>query len=220
MPIKKPGVPKQPRAASRVRVTLGDGNADFQGKANIQKGLRNTAPQSPKFNATIKGTLDKWSADTDQALTIYNTILNQEAALEQSYGTIGTVLLQIGLDREAFLTAVQTVCVDDADAKSFGCNQVVRGTVAQPGPPVSLRQILTAVPGTNKIRWPSVVGAASYMAQVSVDPPTATSYTQYYTGRSPFFVYTGQPGQKAWIKLCSVGKAASVWSDGFPVVLR
>ena len=32
MPAKKPGVPKQPRAAKHVRVTIGDSNADFQGK--------------------------------------------------------------------------------------------------------------------------------------------------------------------------------------------
>jgi hypothetical protein len=220
MPAKKPGVPKQPKPAKHARVTIGDSNADFQGRTNIQKALRTTAPSSPKFNATIKATLDKWSADTDQAVTMYNDIINKEAALEQAYGAIGTVLLQIGLDREAFITAVQSVCVDDADAKAFGCNQVVRGKAVQPGAPTSIRQILTDIAGTNKVRWPSVAGAASYMAQVSVDPPTATSYATYYTGKSPFFAYTGQPGQKLWIKLCSVGKAASAWSEAFSVVLR
>ena len=47
MPTKTPGVPKQPKPAKRIRVTIPDGKADFQGKVNIQKALRATAPTAP-----------------------------------------------------------------------------------------------------------------------------------------------------------------------------
>jgi hypothetical protein len=218
---KTPGVPKEPKAAKGVRVTLGDGKADFQGKVNIQKGVRTTAPQSPKFTPAIKTVLDKWSTDTDQAVTLYEHIIEQEKELEQSYGVLGNLMLQVGLDRDAFITAVQGACTTDADAKSFGANQVTRGKHVEPLSPRAIRQIQTGVPGTNKIRWPSEAGAASYMAEVStVDPLNATSWAGCYTGMSPFFVYAGTPGQKVWFRLCAVGKAPSAWSTPFMMILR
>jgi hypothetical protein len=220
MATKKAGVPKQPKPARRVRVKLGDGNADFQGKTNIQKGLRATAPQSPKFTPAVKVTLDTWSASTDKAVVLYDDIIKQEAALEQSYGTLGTVLLQVGLDRDAFINAVQNVCTSTADAKSFGADAIGGGKHVEPAAPVEIRQIQTDLQGANKIRWPSEPGAASYMAEASADPPTASSWTGCHTGMSPFFVYAGAPGQKVWFRICSIGKAPSAWSTPFLVILR
>jgi hypothetical protein len=221
MPKKQPGVPKEPKKAKGVTVTLGDSRADFQGKVNIQKSLRTAAPQSPKINPAITAALNTWSKDTDQAVTVYASIIDQEKALEQSYGQLGNLLLQMGLDRQAFITAVQGVCVNDADAKSFGCNQRVRSPHVEPVAPAAIRQIDTGVVGTDKIRWPSEPGAASYMAEVSTaDPPTPTSWAGCYTGMSPFFTYTGPPGQRVWFRICSVGKAPSAWSTPFMVILR
>jgi hypothetical protein len=50
--------------------------------------------------------------------------------------------------------------------------------------------------------------------------PATTSWVNCYTGMSPFFVYTGTPGQKVWIRICSVGKAPSAFSTPFLVILR
>jgi hypothetical protein len=220
MPTKKPGVPKQPKPAKRVRVTIGDGKADFLGKTNIQKALRTTAPQAPKFNAAIKAALDTWSKDTDQAVTIWDNIINAEAGLEQMYSSLGAVLLQVGLDRSGFLTAVQNVCISPADAKSFGLNDTAPATHVEPLPPTAIRQINTAVPGENRIRWASDPHAAAYQAETSVDPPTPTSWVAAYTGKSPFFLLTGAPGQKQWVRIAAVGSAPSAWSTAFPVTLR
>jgi hypothetical protein len=220
MPKKIPGVPKEPRPTKRVRVTLNDSKAAFQGRTNTQKGLRTTAPQASKFNATIKMALDTWSADTDKAVTLYDGIINQEAALEQSYGQLGVVLVQVAIDRDLFINSLQNVCTSEADAQSFGANVVVPGKHVEPVSPSTFRQIDTAVPGHNKIRWPSEPGAASYMAEASVDPPTQTSWANCYTGMSPFFVYEGTPAQKVWFRICSVGKAPSVWSNPILMILR
>jgi len=220
MPTKKPGVPRQPKAAKRVRVTIGDGKADFLGRTNIQKALRTTAPQSPKFNAAIKAALDTWSKDTDQAVTIWDNIINAEATLEQMYSSLGTTLLQVGLDRSAFLTAVQNVCTTAADAKSFGVNETAPGKHVEPVPPTAIRQIDTPVPGANRIRWASDPHAGAYQAETSVDPPTPTSWTAAYTGKSPFFLLTGAPGQKVLVRIAAVGSAPSAWSASFPVTLR
>ncbi len=220
MPIKKPGTPKEPKPAPHVRITLGDTDADFQGRVNVQLGLRGTAPQSPKFTAAIKTPLDAWSASTDQARATYTLIINAEAALEQMYGTLGTTLLQVNLNREAFITALQGVCANAEDAKGFGANAVVRGAYVAPLPPNAIRQIATSTAGTNKIRWPSVPRAGSYQAQRSVDPPTATSWVGCYMGTPPFFLLTGSPGDKVWVRISSVGREPSAWSTAFLVILR
>jgi hypothetical protein len=220
MPKKAPGTPKQPRPPKRARVTLNDSKADFIGRTNVQKGLRTTAPLSPKFNATIKAILDTWSKDTDQAVTLWDGIVTQEAALEQSYTSLGALLVVLGTDRDGFINALQNVCVSEADAQSFGANVVPAAKSVEPGPPTTIRQIDTGVPGQNKIRWLGEPGAASYMADASVDPPTASSWGNCYTGRSPFFVYPGTPGQKVWFKICSVGTAPSAWSTPFLITLR
>jgi hypothetical protein len=221
MSKKIPGVPTEPKAAKRIRYRPGDATAAFQGRVNVQKGIRTTAPQAAKFNPTIKANLDAWSADTDKAVAHYSTIINLESQLEQEYGALGTVLVQVGLDRTAFITSVEAVCTSEADAKSFGGNAVVTGKHVEPVSPSVFREIETGVPGSNKIRWLSEVGAAAYMAEAStVDPPTATSWGNCYTGMSPFFLYTGTPGQKVWFRVCSVGKAPAVWSAPFLIILR
>ncbi len=220
MPAKKAGTPKEPKPAPHVRISLGDSNADFQGRVNVQLGLRATAPQSPKFTAVVKAPLDLWSGNTDQARALYTSIINAEAALEQMYGTLGTTLLQVNLNREAFINALQTVCANADDAKSFGANTVVRGVYVPPGPPAAIRQIATTTPGNNKVRWPSEPHAGSYMVQRSVDPPTATSWVGCYTGTPPFFLLTGSPGDRVWVRVCSVGREPSAWSAAFLVILR
>ena len=221
MPKKIQGVPKEPKAAKRIHFNPGDSRATFQGKVNIQKSIRATAPQAAKFNTTIKANLDAWSGDTDKAVTHYDTIINLESQLEQEYGTLGTLLTQVGLDRAAFITSVESVCTTEADAKSFGGAAVVPGVHVEPVPPATFRQIDTGVRGTNRIRGLSVTGAASYQAEAStVDPPTATSWGNCYTGSSPFFVYTGAPAQRVWFRICCIGRGPSVWSEPFLIVLR
>lgn len=221
MPKKIQGVPKEPKPAKHVRFTPGDSTATFQGKVNIQKAIRTTAPNAPKFNATIKTNLTQWSTDTDTAVTHYDNIINLESQLEQEYGALGTVLVQVGLDRAAFITSVEAVCTSDADAQSFGGSAVAPGKHVEPVPPTVFRQIETGVPGANKIRWLGETGAASYQAEAStVDPPTAASWANCYTGMSPFFLYTGTPAQKVWFRVCCVGHAPSAWSVPFPIILR
>jgi hypothetical protein len=221
MPKKIQGVPTEPKPAKHTRFTPGDSAATFQGRVNIQKSIRTTAPQAAKFNAAIKTNLDAWSADTDKAVTHYDNIINLESQLEQEYGALGTVLVQVGLDRAAFITSVEGVCTSPADAKSFGGAAVVQGKHVEPVSPSTFRQIDTAVSGANKIRWLGEAGAAAYQAEVStVDPPTATSWAGCYTGMSPFFVYTGAPAQRVWFRVCSVGHAPSAWSAPFLIVLR
>jgi hypothetical protein len=220
MPKKMIGTPKQPRPPARSRVTLNDSKADFMGRTNIQKGLRVTAPQSPKFTPAIKTLLDNWSKDTDTAVTLWDGIVTQEAALEQSYTTLGAQILTVNVDREAFVNGLQSVCTSQADAESFGANSRVKGKSVDPMAPSVIRQIDTAVSGANRIRWLTEPGAASYQAEASVDPPTATSFANCYTGKSPFFVYAGTPGQKVWFRICSIGAGPSAWSTPFLVTLR
>jgi hypothetical protein len=221
MPKKIPGIPKEPKPAKRIRFTPGDSGATFQGRVNIQKGIRTTAPQAPKCNATIKTNLTTWSTDTDTAVTHYANIINLESQLEQEYAALGTVLVQVGLDRAAFITSVEAVCTSEADAKSFGGDAVVPGKHQEPSPPTVFRQIDTGVPGANRIRWLSEAGAASYQAEAStVDPPTPTSWGNCYTGMSPFFVYTGAPAQRVWFRISCVGHGPSAWSAPFLIILR
>jgi hypothetical protein len=202
-------------------VTLGDSKADFQGRTTVQLGLRATAPQSPKFTPAVKTALDTWSKSTDQAQALYTNIINSEASLEQSYTTLGTLLVQVGHDRDGFITAVQNECTSSADAKGFGAGAVEPGKHVEPVPPGVVRQVPTSLSGTAKVRWPSEPGAASYIAQQSTaDPPTEASFVQCYLGMSPFFELTGGPAQKVWIRIASVGKAVSAWSTPFQVVLR
>jgi hypothetical protein len=61
---------------------------------------------------------------------------------------------------------------------------------------------------------------ASSTTLADLDPPTATSWASCYTGMSPFFLLTGSPGDKVWIRIASVGKAPSAWSAAFLVILR
>jgi hypothetical protein len=220
MPAKKPGTPRQPKAATRTRITLDDSKADFQGRANIQIGLRTTAPKSPKFTPAIQLVLNTWSASTDQATAQYTAIINAEAALEQMYGVLGTTLLQVNLDRTAFVTALENVCANADDAKGFGASAVTHGTYLPPVPPVAIRQVATDVAGSNRVRWPSEPHAGSYQAERSVDPPTASSWVPCYTGTSPFFILTGAPQDRVWVRICSVGRAPSAWSTPFLVILR
>ena len=90
---KKIGVPKQPKPSRRARTTIADGNADFQGKINIQNGLRAIVPLSPKVAEypALGTTFDAWSATTDKAAVVYKTIIETEATLEQLHGSLGTI---------------------------------------------------------------------------------------------------------------------------------
>src|SRR6202012_4418101 len=140
----------------------------------------------------VKTALDAWSKSTDTAQAQYTIIMNAELALEQAYGTLGTAMVQMSLDRDAVVTALESVRVTADDAKSFGADAVVPGKPVEPVPPTTIRVIPTDVQGTDRIRWPSEPGAASYVAEQSiVDPPTDASWTPCYTGMSPFFFLKG-----------------------------
>jgi len=220
---KKIGVPKQPKPSKRARTTIADGNADFQGKINIQNGLRAIVPLSPKVAQypALGTTFDAWSATTDKAAVLYKTIIETEATLEQLFGSLGTIMGQYSLDRASFLLAAQMACPTADEAKALGLSTIAERKSLVAGAPVTLNFIFGDVAGDLTTRWSRVPGAGAYVGEQSVDPPTEESWEQCYMGKSPSFKLTGLPvGEKLWFRIRSVGKTPSAWSAPAFVVTR
>lgn len=222
--LKRSSTPKRPRPAKRIRPMAGDASADCQEQFNIQVGLRTTVPQSPKFtvNPAVATTFTAWSATTDKAQASYRSIIALQSTLEQTYTSLGALMLQYGIDRDAFLVAVSSVCENDEDARAFGLSARSRQSRAAAGVPVDLRFVFGDVVGELAVRWPPIPGAAAYIAeQSSGDPALQANWTQCYAGTAAFFKITGLTlGQKLWFRVRSIGKGLSAWSEPSDVTAR
>ena len=213
---RNPGSTQRTEARQAHPLLAGNAGATFQGKVNIQKSIRATAPQAAKFNATIKANLDTWSADTDKAVTHYDNIINLESQLEQEYGALGTLLVQVGLDRSAFVTSVEAVITSEADAKALGGNTIVPGKHVEPASPSVFRQVDTAVAGANRSAWPSEQGRPLTSAEAStVDPPTAVSWGSCYTGDEPVLRVHGDAPAEGVVPGLLRGQGPPAWSAPF-----
>lgn len=224
MSLKKSSTPKQTRPARRVRPIAGDASADCQEQFNSQISLRATVPQSPKFSASpsVATTFAAWSASTDKAQTSYREIIATESTLEQMYTSLAGHMLQYTINRDAFLVAVSGVCDSDEDAKTFGLRTRTSRRRVEAEAPSEVQAICGDVVGDLTVRWPSIKGAGAYIAeQCSGDPKLESSWSQCYTGTGPSFKMTGCTlGQQIWIRVRSIGKTPSAWSEPKAVIVR
>jgi hypothetical protein len=218
------GIPKQPKPANRIRITNPDANAEHRGKIDIQKGLRTTVPHSPKYSTTspVATTFDAWTATNDKADKIYESIITASSNLEQLYTSLGTMMGQYAIDRDAFLVAARAVCNNEDDAKSFGLSTPTHRRQFDAVPPSALHFAVGGVPGDLAVRWPAVRRAGAYVAeQCAGNAPTDAGWVQCYMGRPPSFKLTQLTlGETLWFRVRSVGKTLSAWSDPAFVVVR
>jgi hypothetical protein len=223
MALKKRGVPKQPKVATRIQIVVPDANADVQGKINVQQGLRVTVPKSSKYDpdSPVATSFDGWTATTDKAEALYQGIIKAESVLEQLYTSLGTVMGQYALDRDVFIAAVRGVCENEADAKEFGLDVSTHRRRVDAAVPDAPHFSFGDVGGSLTVRWPAVLGAGAYIAEQRVEAPTDESWEQCYMGRSPFFKLASLTlGKKLWFRVRAIGKTPSAWSDPSLVVVR
>ena len=223
--LKRKSAPKQPQPPKRIQPKAGDASADCQEQFSIQLALRTTVPKSSKYTASpnIATTFEAWSAATDKAQVLYNNIQATESTLGQMYNSLGGLMLQYKVERDAFLVAVSGVCDTEEDARSFGLQTTSgRRRHIEAGAPDDLHVVFTDVVGDFTMRWTRVDGASAYIAeQCSGDPELETSWVQCYVGSAPFFKMTGLTvGQKLWFRVRSIGKKLSVWSEPTAVIVR
>jgi hypothetical protein len=223
--LKRNSTPKQPQRAKRIQPSAGDATADCQEQFNIQIGLRTTVPKSPKYTASpnLATTFDTWSTSTDKAQFLYKDIIATESSLKQMYTSLGTLMLQSQVDRDAFLVAVSGVCDNEDDARSFGLHtKGGKRRHIEAGAPSDLHVVFTDVVGDFTVRWSRVDGAGAYVAeQCSGAPELETSWAQCYMGSAPSFKMTGLTlGQKLWFRVKSIGKKPSAWSEPTAVIVR
>jgi hypothetical protein len=225
MPLKnRSGIPKQPKPAKWVRLKAGDAAADCQGKITIQKRLRATVPLSPKFaiSPAVGTTFTAWSAVTDKAEVLHQSIIDAESTIEQMYTSLSVLMLQYKLARDGFLVAAENVCENEDDARAFGLLPAADAKRLDAEAPDTLHFVFGDVVGDVTVRWPRVPGAGAYIAeQSSVDPPTDASWVKCYMGKSPSFKMTGLTlGQKLSFRVMSIGRTLSAWSAPTSVVVR
>ena len=220
----KKSTPKQPKSAKRVRPLAGDASADCQEQFNIQIALRATVPKSPKYTArpNVETTFNTWSTSTDKAHDLYKGILADESALKQKYTSLGSLMLQYEVDRDAFLVAVSGVCDNDEDARSFGLKTRATRRHVEAGAPGDVHGVFSDVVGDFTVRWSRVDGAGAYIVELSSGPPESeASWTQCYIGSRASFKMTGFTlGQKIWFRARSIGKKPSAWSEPTAVIVR
>lgn len=223
MALKKIGVPKQPKAATRIQIVVPDANADFRGKINIQQGLRATVPKSSNYepNSPVATSFDGWTATTDKADALYQSIIKAESALEQLYTSLGTMMGQYALDRDTFIVAVRGVCKNEADAKEFGLTASTHRRRVDAAVPDAPHFIFGDVGGELTVRWPAVHGAGAYVADQRADASTDESWAQCYMGRRPFFKLASLAlGERLWFRVRAIGHTPSAWSGPACVVVR
>ena len=225
MPAKKRShTPKQPSPVKRVKLRAGDGKADCQGKINIQRGLRVTVPKSPKYkeDPSVEVAFEVWTETTDKVEEIHQRIINAESALKQMYTSLGSLLHQYKIDRDVFLVAAERVCVNELDAKEFGLLTTASVKHIDAETPGELRVRFGRTAGDLSVRWRRVPGAGAYVAQQSsVDPPTEASWVECYAGTRPSFKLTGHTlGEKLFLRIKSLGKTPSAWSEPTAVIVR
>lgn len=93
----------------------------------------------------------------------------------------------------------------------------VRGPNTPPAPlaaPTGVTASLNGSPGNTKVKWKGVVGAVSYLVEMSPEPMTATSFTQVATATKTSCDAGGaEPGKMAWFRVAGVGPTGTgPWS--------
>ena len=105
---------------------------------------------------------------------------------------------------------------DGAIIQSAGMDvRAAPGTVGIPSPPQALGATAGDHDGQMDLSWDPVIGAASYVIEISPDPPTADSWKHGGVSTKSTFTVTGLvPGARIWFRVAAVNPAGqSGWSD-------
>lgn len=112
---------------------------------------------------------------------------------------------------------VQSVAGDDeAKIHSAGMDtKAAKSSTAEPTLPQALTPTAGDHDGEVDLTWDTVPGAKSYIIEMSVDPPTATSWQQAGVSPRSRFTVTGlTPGTRYWFRVAAVSTGGqSGWSD-------
>ncbi len=105
---------------------------------------------------------------------------------------------------------------DEAIIQSAGMDvRATPGTSVPPSQPQGLAATAGDHDGTMDLSWDPVVEAASYVIEMSADPPTATSWQhQGISTKSSFTVPGLTSGARVWFRVAAVNATGqSPWSD-------
>lgn len=132
---------------------------------------------------------------------------------------------QLAEDEDALDTAM-TRLASFVDSASGGSEEVILSagmdvrepsvpTNQPPATPQNLNATAGDKDGEIDLSWDTVPGAASYIVQMSSNPPTDSSWTQAAVGTASKQSVGGLTGgQKYWFRVAAVGSAGqSAWSD-------
>jgi hypothetical protein len=199
--------------------------------AKVKLDLRNkTVPQKVQF---IRQVVDKMTGNgtfpsPDPAMAALTAIadklesdFNAREASDKATQQFTTVLNATEAEADRLLTAegahVESVSKgDEAKIRSTGMD--VRGDAQPAGDlPAPGNFAVTAGDhdGTLDDTWDRVVGAKSYIIQISPDPITPASFVYCGTSTKSSYTATGlESGKKYWQRVAAVGTAGqSPWSD-------
>ena len=105
---------------------------------------------------------------------------------------------------------------DEAIIQSAGMDvRAAPSTVGIPSPPQALGATAGDHDGQMDLSWDPVIEAASYVIDMSPDPPTATSWSHLGVSTRSGYTVTGLPsGSRIWFRVAAVNAAGqSGWSD-------
>jgi hypothetical protein len=128
-------------------------------------------------------------------------------------------------NREDALGQLMTQAVGYVTAIAGGDEEIIQSagmdvratpaTAAAPGQPLALGATAGDHDGSMDLSWDPIVEAASYVIEMSPDPPTATSWKHMGVSTKSTFTVTGLPsGTRVWFRVAALNaNGQSPWSD-------
>ena len=188
-------VPEKIALARRI-VTKMTGNAHF------------TSPQPPL--ATVTAAIDGLEQSESEA-----QIARQEAkAKTTTRNNKEDGLGQLMTQAVVYVTAIAGGDEEIIQSAGMDVRAVTRPAIPPEQPP-ALGATAGDHDGSMDLSWDPVVEAASYIIEMSPDPPTATSWKHLGVSTKSTFTVTGLPsGTRVWFRVAAVNaNGQSPWSD-------
>ena len=153
-------------------------------------------------------------------VTLEDTALEAEAARQEAKNkTTIKNAAEDALDKVMTQSAGYVMAIsggDESMVQSAGMDlKGAPGASAMPAQPHGLSPTAGDHDGEMDLSWDPVLDAASYVIEISPDPPTATSWKHLAVSTKSSFTATGLvPGSRVWFRVAAVNPAGqSGWSE-------
>jgi hypothetical protein len=207
-----------------MRIALNLTRLGVAGRTQLAAVIAKFAPQSAIYQSvtSIKELADKVIASGADVEAKQKDVNNKKKAYLGSIADRDTSDQQLAADLSAFCGAAGGVCKTQLDVENLGLSKAAPPSPsAQLTPPVTV----TARTGKEKGSFSSaakrVPGLSTYIAEVSPEPMTETSFQQV-PGTGTNREFSGyESGKGHWVRYCTErGQERSAWSEPVYVVAR